>query len=74
MARPPQFERADDITRDVTAVKSAIKHLSPFDRANLLKWLCLYFDDCGERYGVAKRRRVAIKGEEYWAVKIHPHK
>jgi hypothetical protein len=33
MARPPQFERPDDPTRDVTAVRVAIKHLNPKDRA-----------------------------------------
>jgi hypothetical protein len=39
MARPPQFERPEDLTCDATAVKVAIKHLSPKDRAQLVAWI-----------------------------------
>jgi hypothetical protein len=74
MARPRQFEREEDLTRDLTAVKAAIKRLAPADRANVLRWLCLYFDDRGERYNTIKRRRVAIEGEEHWVVKISARK
>ena len=45
IARPPQFEHSEDLTRDVTAVKVAIKHLSPDHRAWLMAWLLYYPDD-----------------------------
>jgi hypothetical protein len=36
MARPPQYERDPDLTRDVTAVKAAVKRLTPEHRAQLI--------------------------------------
>jgi hypothetical protein len=69
MARPPQFERPDDPTRDVTAVKTAIKHLAPADRARLMKWLLLYYDDGGLLFAsqiTERRNRIALNGIDYW--------
>ena len=50
MATPPQFERPDDLTRDVTAVKVAIKHLNPNDRARIIAWMLLYYQDDGAMF------------------------
>ena len=47
MARPPQYERDPDLTRDVTAVKAAVKRLTPEHRAQLIAWLLLYYRDDG---------------------------
>jgi hypothetical protein len=52
MARPPQYDRdpcGDEPTRDATAVKAAIKHLTESGRARLLAWLCLHYQDSGAR-------------------------
>ena len=70
MARPPQFERLDEADPDVATIKTVIKRLAPKDRANLLRWLCLYYDDKGERVGIIKRQRIAIKEIEFWLVRI----
>jgi len=73
MARPPQFERPDDPTRDATAVKAAIKHLAPADRAQLIAWLLLYYQDDGSMFSpqITKRRdRIALNGAEYWLARI----
>ena len=59
MARPPQYERDPDLTRDVTAVKAAVKRLTPEDRAQLLAWMLLYFQDDGMMFS---RRRSADGG------------
>ena len=71
MARPPQYERSVDGTRDVTAVKVAVKHLAPDDRAHLMAWLLLYYDDAGAMFSPQtsrRRRRVTIDETEYWLV------
>lgn len=76
MARPPQFERPSETTRDVTAVKAAIKHLDPQDRALLISWLLLYYQDDGAMYSaqISKRRhRITINGTEFWLARV-PHK
>jgi hypothetical protein len=73
MARPPQYERDPDLTRDVTAVKAAIKRLDPGNRALLLAWLALYFDDNGMMFSpqISRRRqRISIDGTEYWLVRV----
>jgi hypothetical protein len=73
VARPPQCERPDDLTRDVTAVKAAIKRLTPENRATPLAWLALYSDDRGELFSpqITKRRdRVTVGGRQFWLVKI----
>ncbi|HYL26187.1 MAG TPA: hypothetical protein VEW74_00055 [Candidatus Nitrosotalea sp.] len=73
MARPPQFERPDDQTRDATAVKAAIKRLTPADRAQLIAWLLLYYQDDGSMFSpqITKRRdRIALNGAEYWLARI----
>jgi hypothetical protein len=73
MARPPQFERPEDLTRDVTAVKAAIKHLSPDDRAWLLAWMLLYYRDDGGMYSpqLSRRRdRITLNGTEFWLAQV----
>lgn len=73
MARPPQFQRDPDLTRDLTATKVAIKHLSDADRANLLAWLLIYFDDRGMMYSPQisrRRKRITLDGAEYWLVQV----
>ena len=69
MVRPPQFERPEDLTRDVTAVKVAIKHFSPDDRAWLLAWMLLYYRDDGAKFlpQIGRRRdRIMLNGMEFW--------
>jgi hypothetical protein len=73
MARPPQYERSVDGTRDVTAVKVAVKHLAPDDRAHLMAWLLLYYDDAGAMFSPhtsRRRRRVTIDEIDYWLVRV----
>jgi hypothetical protein len=77
MARPPQYERPDDRTRDATAVKAAIKHLTPRDRAQLIAWLLLYYDDGGTMFSlqIGKRRnRITLNGTEYWLTRVPERK
>jgi hypothetical protein len=57
MARPSQFERPDDLTREATAVKIAIKHLSPQDRALLIAWMLLYYQNDGAMFSPQINRR-----------------
>lgn len=73
MARPPQFERPDDPTRDVTAVKVAIKHLTPNDRAQPIAWLLLYYRDDGAMFSpqISRRRdRITLNGTEFWLSRV----
>jgi hypothetical protein len=68
-----QFERPEDLTRDVTAVKAAIKHLSPIDRAQLIAWMLLYYQDDGALFSpqVGRRRdRIALNGTEFWLARV----
>lgn len=68
MARPPQFERSDPIV-----VKEALKRLHPDDRARLLAWLLMYFDDRGELFSPQlsrRRQRIALDGVEYWLARV----
>jgi hypothetical protein len=65
---PPQFERSDP-----TVVKESVKRLDPDDRARLLAWLLLYFNDDGMMYSpqISRRRqRIALDGVEYWLVRV----
>jgi hypothetical protein len=69
VARLPQYRRDDAPASDLTAVKAAIKHLSEADRANLLAWLLIYYDDRGTMYSpqiIRRRKRIVIDGVEYW--------
>jgi len=69
MARPPEYARLEEPTRDVTAVRAAIKRLAPEDRARLIAWLLLYYQDDGSMFSPQihrRRRRVTIDGVEYW--------
>lgn len=73
MARPPGYERPDDPTRDATAVKAAIKYLTPDDRARLLAWLLLYYDDRGMMFSqqISRRRsRITLDGIEFWLARV----
>jgi hypothetical protein len=74
MARPPQYERSDDeLTRDATAVKAAIKHLAPADRAQLIAWLLLYYNDQGAMYSpqISRRRdRITLNGTDFWLARV----
>jgi hypothetical protein len=73
MARPPQYERSVDVTRDLTAVKVAVKHLAPDDRTRLMAWLLLYYDDAGAMFSPQtsrRRRRVTIDEIDYWLVRV----
>jgi hypothetical protein len=73
MARPPQFERSEDLTRDVTAVKVAIKHLSPNDRPQLIAWMLLYYRDDGAMYSPQSSRRrdhITLNGTEFWLARV----
>ena len=76
MARPPQFERPDDLTRDVTAVKVAIKHLAPNDRALLIAWMLLYYQDDGAMFSPQITRRrdcITLNGTEFWLARVPNH-
>jgi hypothetical protein len=73
MARPPQFERDREPWGDTQAARAALKRLSPEDRARLLAWLCLYYDDRGAMFSpqISRRRqRIALDGVEYWLVRV----
>ncbi|MGB6714759.1 MAG: hypothetical protein WBE30_14135 [Candidatus Cybelea sp.] len=73
MARPPQFERPDDPTRDITAVKAAVKRLRPSDRAALIAWLLLYYQDDGSMFSLEidrRRHRITFNGVEFWLVRV----
>jgi hypothetical protein len=73
MARPPQYQRDPDLTRDADAVRAAIKRLSPEDRARLLAWLALYYDDTGMMFSpqISRRRqRITLDGIEYWLIRV----
>jgi hypothetical protein len=76
MARPPQYERDEDLTRDVTAVKVAVKHLAAEDRALLLAWMLLYYRDDGAMFSLQtsrRRTRITLDGVEYWLARIPKH-
>ncbi|MGC2635003.1 MAG: hypothetical protein WA215_12400 [Candidatus Cybelea sp.] len=50
-----------------------MKRLAPEDRARLLAWLSLYFNDDGMMYSpqISRRRqRIALDGVEYWLVRV----
>lgn len=77
MARPPQYERPGDLTRDAAAVRAAIKHLTPQDRAQLIAWLLLYYDDRGMMYSpqIGKRRdRITLDATEFWLARVPKRK
>ncbi|MBV8344738.1 MAG: hypothetical protein JO190_07065 [Candidatus Eremiobacteraeota bacterium] len=73
MARPPEYARLDEPTRDATAVRAAIKSLTPEDRARLIAWMLLYYRDDGAMFSPQisrRRKRVTIDGVEYWLTRI----
>jgi len=73
MARPPQYARDDESWANPEAVRAAAKRLTPEDRARLLAWLCLYYDDTGSMFSpqiTHRRKRIAIDGVEYWLVRM----
>jgi hypothetical protein len=74
MARPPQYDRKlDDPDVDEITVENVLKRLSQEQRARVLAWLCMYYDDVGQRYGTIKRQRIALDGIEYWLVRVPKH-
>jgi hypothetical protein len=73
MARPPQYARDDEPWGNPEAVRAAVKRLSPEERALLLAWLCLYYEDSGAMFSPQisrRRKRIAIDGVEYWLVRV----
>jgi hypothetical protein len=75
MARPPKYDRDPhgEPTRDATAVKAAVKHLTPSDRARLLAWLLLYYQDDGAMFSPQigqRRKRIVLDSVEYWLVRV----
>jgi hypothetical protein len=73
MARPAQYDRDPDLTRDVTAAKAAVKRLTPEDRAQLIAWLLLYYDDQGMMFSpqISRRRqRITLENAEYWLARV----
>lgn len=76
MARPPQYDRDpydEEPVLTAAAVRAAVKHLAPADRARLLAWLCLYYEDSGGMFSPQisrRRRRVMIDDVEYWLVRV----
>jgi hypothetical protein len=73
MARPPQYARDEDPWGDAQAVRAAIKRLSPEDRARVLAWLCIYYQDDGAMFSqqiTRRRQRIALDGVEYWLVRV----
>ena len=74
MARPPQYAREDDdLPVNVAAVKAMVKRLAPQDRAHLMAWLVIYYQDDGAMFSpqiTRRRQRIALDGIEYWLVRI----
>ena len=73
MARPPQFEQREEPWGDPQAVRAAIKRLTPDDRARVLQWLALYYDDAGTMYSPQisqRRKRIVFDGVEYWLLAV----
>ena len=53
--------------------RSRSKRLDPEDRARLLAWLLLYFNDDGMLYSpqISRRRqRITLDGVEYWLARV----
>jgi hypothetical protein len=68
MARPPQFEQSDPVL-----IKESVKRLEPQDRARLLAWLLLYFNDDGGLYSpqISRRRqRITLDSVQYWLARV----
>ena len=68
MVRPPRFERSDPVL-----LKESVKRLDPEDRARLLAWLLLYFNDDGMLYPpqISRRgQRLTLDGVEYWLMRV----
>lgn len=73
MARPTQFQRDEEPWGEPEAVRAAIKRLRPEDRARVLAWLCIYYQDDGAMFSPQisrRRKRIAIDGTEYWLVRV----
>ena len=73
MARSPQYRQDEDLPPSLEEVKATIKRMQPKDRATLLAWLALYYDDQGELYPPAQTKRrdkATLGGQDYWLLKI----
>jgi hypothetical protein len=56
---------------EVSAAKGLLKRLEDRQRAEVLVWLCAYFDDAGTRIAPDRpRRRIVVDGVEYWLVRV----
>jgi hypothetical protein len=54
-------------------VKIAVKHLTPADRALLLAWMLLYYQDDGAMFSPQinrRRKRIALDGIDYWLARV----
>lgn len=72
MAGPPQFERSE-----LPLVKESLKRLKPEERARLLAWLLLYYEDDGSMFSPAlsrRRQRITLDGVEYWLARVPKRK
>jgi len=68
-----RFQEIEDRARDdVPGAKAALKRLGEPQRAHVLAWLCMYFDDAGARIApeASGRRRIALDATEYWLVQV----
>ena len=73
MARPPQYSNPEESPPTFAQVKAIAKRLSPKDRATLLAWLALYYDDRGELFPPAQSKRrdkATLSGQDYWLVGV----
>ncbi len=76
MARPPQFERQDDFQPNLATLKDIVRSTAA-ERANLLAWLLLYFDDRGELFSPQMRRgrqRIRLDDVGSWLAKVPKRK
>lgn len=73
MARPPEYAYGDDGLVSLAAVKSMAKRLTTEDRATLMAWLAIYYDDRGALFSrnvINRRERIVLNGEEFWLLRV----
>ena len=54
-------------------MKVAIKQLTPNDRAQLIAWILLYYQDDGGMFSpqISRRRdRITLNGTEFWLARV----
>ena len=65
-------EIEDKARRDVDGAKATLKRLGDRERALIMKWLLLYFEDSGAMRSPQAgkpRKTIALDGTEYWLVR-----